>query len=309
MDTLPKVSIITVFHNRETTAKESVQSLLNQTYKNLDIYIVDDKSTDNTVSIIEEVCNNDPRVKIIQNKPNKGFTKSLIDVISGLDCKYVAIHGSGDISLPTRIEKQVEFLEAHPEAGVVTVGVANRAHDNFSDTVKEITLKDLLGKNRINHGAVLYKLDEHRKAGGYRSFFIQRQDKDLWYRMSLITKLYFIPDRLYAWTKQEVSISTETGKSLIPSLISEFATFLIKERIRDGYDSLDKYGERAGLMFNPATSNHIFLKDFQINLVRGRFGLSLKHINALIAINTSIFTLAYLYVLKGMLKFLMLFHK
>ena len=59
-------------------------------------------------------------MKVITNKENKGFVRNLIDIISNVDSKYVAIHGSGDISLPERIESQIKFLLSNPEVGIVS---------------------------------------------------------------------------------------------------------------------------------------------------------------------------------------------
>jgi len=309
MEALPKVTVLSVFHNREDTAIESVRSLMNQSYPNLEIIIVDDFSKDNTLKVIQELAASDIRLKVVANKPNKGFVASLIDVIKDLDSKYVAIHGAGDISLPARIETQVKFLEANSDVGVVSVGVVNRSYDNVSNKPKQITLKDQLKRNNLNHGATMFRLSDYHKVGGYRSYFVQRQDKDLWYRMSLITKLYFLPDKLYQWVVQTSSVSADTGKNITQSLISEFATFLIKERVVQGYDSIDKHGDRAALIFNPSTSNHIFYRDFRYNFIRMRFSLAYRHLDGLVKINTSWLTLGFLYCLKGITRFFMLFSK
>jgi len=253
-----KVAIISINFNRGTEIIDSIESILAQSYQDFHLYIVDDVSSDDTFEKASERVRGIENVTLLKNEINKGFTRSLIHTIAMLDNEYIAINGAGDISLPGRIYEQVEFLDQNPEAGVVCVGVANRAVNNVSDKIYEITTADLLRRNMINHGTAMFRLDVYRKVGGYREYFKFRQDKDLWYRMSLLTKLYFLPQKLYRWTNSTNSVSSNHGFSPLPSLMSFYATYLIKERLRSGHDSLDKYGEYAGLLFNPTyASMHI----------------------------------------------------
>ena len=104
----PLVSIITVYYNREQYIKESIQSLLEQTYKNTEIIIVDDGSNDETLNILNKFTDN--RIRIISHG-NMGFVKSIKKAIDISKGKYIAIHGSVDISHANRIERQVDFLK------------------------------------------------------------------------------------------------------------------------------------------------------------------------------------------------------
>ncbi|MFV0221280.1 glycosyltransferase [Empedobacter falsenii] len=263
-----KVTIISVFYNREGTVRESIQSLVKQSYSNLEIILIDDNSKDNTLQILKEFENEFDNVRVIHNNPNKGFTNSLISTISDLDSKYIAIHGSGDISLPDRVSTQVKFLENNPEVGVVTVGVTNRDVNNVFDKTNEITLQDLLKKNMINHGAVMFRKDKYDEAGGYRSIFRTRQDKDLWFRMSFVCKIYFIPEKLYTWVKQEESVSKNSFINPEPFLLSEYAKHLCLERIKNGYDSYEKNPTLSQLIFDPKICLPYFYKNLYYNLYK-----------------------------------------
>lgn len=267
----PKVSIISIFHNRQDTVKASVESLVNQNYSNLEIVLVDDNSDDKTLNVLEEFERSHNNVKVIHNYPNKGFTKSLIDLISEMDSKYIAIHGSGDLSLPERVSKQVDFLESNADAGVVTVGVTNREINNVFDVVNEITVKDLLKRNMINHGAVMFSRSKYLEVGGYRNVFRTRQDKDLWFRMAFVCKLYFLPDKLYTWVKQSSSISNNALVNPEPYLLSEYAKYLCLQRMNTGTDSLEEDEQFSLLMFNPATCLPYFYKNLKYNLFKRNF--------------------------------------
>ena len=307
---MAKTCVISIFHNRATTAEISVKSLLNQSLKDLKIILVDDNSTDNTLSVLKEVSKNYGNVTIIENKINLGFTNSLISAIERVkDYDYIAIHGAGDISHEDRLFVQSNFLEKNKDVGVVAVGVENRPVNNISKKEKEITTDDLLKRNCINHGTAMFRISDYAKVGGYRAFFTQRQDKDLWYRMSLVTRIYFLPNILYSWTPQLNSVSSETNKTLVPSLLSEFATFLIKQRIKLGEDSLDIYGDKAALEFIPSSANYIFIRDFRYNFLRGRFEKAKFQLNSLKKINSNLFIILIINIGVSFLIFFAKFNK
>lgn len=280
----PKVSVISVFYNREDTVEDSVKSLVEQTYCNLEIILIDDNSKDNTLSKLKVFEQEHSNVKVVQNVPNRGFTNSLIDTISQLDSKYIAIHGSGDLSLPERIEKQVDFLELHPEAGVVTVGVTNRPVNNVFNDVHEITLNDLFKRNMVNHGAVMYKRDKYLEAGGYRALFKTRQDKDLWFRMALVTKIYFLPDRLYTWVKQENSVSNNSFENPQPYLLSELAKFSIELELNEELSYLAKDEKTLLLLFSPKRCLKLFYSGLFYNLAKKRYDKVLQNIQLILLI-------------------------
>ena len=279
----PKAAIITVYYNREDHIKDSINSLVSQTYPNLDIIVIDDCSTDNTYEKLKKFDGIDPRIKIYRNQNNKGFTQTLIDTIDGLKVKYVAIHGAGDISMPTRVEEQVNYLEANQNVGVVSVDIANMEKRSFNE--KEITLKHLLKKNRIKHGSVMFQIEAYHTAGGYRSYFTTRQDKDLWYRMSLVTKIHFYPKKLYRLVDIEKSVSKTASYSGIPTALSEFSKSLIMERISTGTDALEKYGEKGALLFNPTMANGIYLKNYLLSVYKKNNSVAQNWLNILIKIN------------------------
>jgi glycosyltransferase involved in cell wall biosynthesis len=120
----PLVSIISVYYNRKNFVSASVQSLLNQSCPELEIILVDDGSTDGTLQALQSFSN--PRVRVITGT-NQGFVKALKGAIETAHGSLIAIHGSGDVSQPQRVEKQVEFLLGHPEVGVVGCYVSHAA--------------------------------------------------------------------------------------------------------------------------------------------------------------------------------------
>lgn len=115
----PNISVILPAYNAERFLKEAIDSILAQTYTNFELIVLNDGSTDRTEEII--LSYNDPRIRYVKNETNLKLIKTLnkgIDLAKG---KYIARMDADDISLPTRLEKEVKYMEEHPECGVVSV--------------------------------------------------------------------------------------------------------------------------------------------------------------------------------------------
>ena len=109
------LSIAMGAYNCGNTLSQTLDSLINQTFKDFTCYICDDGSTDNTRAVIEEYAKKDNRFVLLINEKNMGLSHSLNKCIAAADSKYIARMDGDDIALPNRFEKQIEFLEAHPE--------------------------------------------------------------------------------------------------------------------------------------------------------------------------------------------------
>ena len=112
--TIGLVSVIMSNYNTpEDYLRQSIDSILGQTYSNFEFIIVDDASTDGSLAVIESY--KDPRIRIIKNSENLGLTKSLNIALDECRGEYIARMDSDDISLPERFEKQVTFLQSNPD--------------------------------------------------------------------------------------------------------------------------------------------------------------------------------------------------
>lgn len=245
------VSIISVYYNREKVIEESINSLINQTYKNIEIIIVDDGSSDNTY---QELCKfDDKRLRIISHK-NMGFVKSMQKAISISNGEYIAVHGSGDVSYPNRIEKQIEILENDRSIGIVSSlaiktdlnNTYSRITNNKFDSRNGSYIEQLVDKSIIIHGASMYRKNIYNSVGGYREFFRFGQDRDLWLRMCTITKPYIIPEVLYTMYVLPDSVSDDFQKRITQLYFQSMSNQCIMLRIRGIEDYVDKYGFQAG---------------------------------------------------------------
>lgn len=116
----PKVSIVLPVFNAGIYLKDCLESLLNQTYKDFELIIVDDCSTDNSYQILKQYSLKYRKIRLFRNNKNKGVSETVKKAISFSRGDYLARMDADDISLPTRIEKQLNYLENNP--GTVAVG-------------------------------------------------------------------------------------------------------------------------------------------------------------------------------------------
>lgn len=114
---MPRISVLMPAYNSMTTIAAAIASILNQTYSNFELIIIDDASTDQTKRVIDQFS--DSRIKVHSNTTNLGITNSL-NVALSLACgEYIARMDADDIALPTRLELQVQHLAADPDLGIV----------------------------------------------------------------------------------------------------------------------------------------------------------------------------------------------
>lgn len=116
----PEISVVMATYNREKSLPNSIQSILNQTFKNFELIIVDDGSRDNTAKLLYNYLKKDKRIRVYRNKRNRGipYTRNkLLDLSRG---KYMAIMDSDDYSFPIRLEEQLNYMKQHPNIMVLS---------------------------------------------------------------------------------------------------------------------------------------------------------------------------------------------
>lgn len=118
----PKVSVLIPVYNRRDLISETVNSVLNQTFQNFEIIIVDNQSTDNTYQVCLDLAKTDPRIKVYQNEENIGPVKNWQRCLELAQCEYVKILFSDDLIHPNFLEKTITYL-LDPSVAFVSTGV------------------------------------------------------------------------------------------------------------------------------------------------------------------------------------------
>ena len=182
-DKNPKISVILSIYNGEYFLDKSIESILNQTYKNFELIIVNDCSTDRTEQLILDYKKKDSRIRIIKNSENIGLTKSLILGINASKTNYIFRQDVDEISYPDRFKSQINILT---KDDIVAVG-ANSLDIYASEITTEWGYikdndieKNIPIKTIFPHGSSAFKKNIYFKVGGYDQNLYTCQDFDLW---------------------------------------------------------------------------------------------------------------------------------
>lgn len=208
---MPKVSIILTSFNHAKYLREAIDSALNQTFTDFELIIWDDASIDESWGIIQSY--NDSRIKTFRNDEQRrgiyGINKAISEIAQG---EYIAIHHSDDVWLPEKLEKQITFLDTHPDVGAVFTNtlpidedsgpLQDKSHFYFSifsqeNKSRHLWLRHFFEKgNALCHPSVLIRKRCYDDCGLYRYGLAQLGDFDMWIRLCLKYEIYILPDKL-----------------------------------------------------------------------------------------------------------------
>ncbi len=259
----PVISVVMSVCNGEKYLHESIDSVLNQTYTNFEFIIINDGSNDGSLDILLKYQKKDNRILIV-NQKNIGLTRSLNRGIKLAVGEYIARQDADDISAPSRLEKQLNYIKTRPELAMVgclsntftTNGIVRKSRElKFSSAgIKQY----LASRNLLKHGAVMMRKSCLAKVGFYREFFYYSQDYDLWLRLSQYFDIGILPEHLYQYrvTPQAVSVS----RWLTQKQYADIARKLHAERLATGQDSYNNFVSSYpnGLPLRNDTANNCY---------------------------------------------------
>lgn len=186
-----RVSVIMGIYNCEKTLAESVQSILDQTFEDWDLILCDDGSTDLTYNIAAEFEKNHPgKIRLLRNETNMGLNITLNHCLSVAEGEYIARQDGDDVSLPTRLEKEVEILDSHQEY-VVTSTPNTRFDENgdwgLSKLITEPGKEDLMRGPVFAHASCMVRKNALTAVDGYSvsPWLMRVEDYHLWYKLFL----------------------------------------------------------------------------------------------------------------------------
>ena len=180
------VSVLIGVNRDDGSLKESIKSITSQTYKNLQIIIVNDGSCKNVSNIINSF--NDIRIDLIES-PKIGLTKALNLGLVNAKGHYIARHDAGDFSGKNRIAKQVSFLSNNSSIAMCGTFVSELSVDGIELGIikfpqnNDLIKKKIIRQNTFCHGSVMITKKVITSLKGYREKFYSSQDYDLWLRL------------------------------------------------------------------------------------------------------------------------------
>ena len=196
---VPAVSVLMSVHNGAPWVRDAVASVLAQTAGDLELIVIDDGSTDTTREILARA--RDPRVRV-EHQTRAGLTRALNHAVALARAPLAARLDADDLALPERLERQLTFLAAHAEVGLLGTGAREVDEGGREVAVIRPPADDgalrrmLIRRNPFVHSSVVMRRAVVERAGGYDERLPVAQDYDLWMRMSRLAGLANLPEPL-----------------------------------------------------------------------------------------------------------------
>jgi len=212
----PLISIITPNYNASEFVEETIESIINQTYKNWELIIVDDSSTDNSIVIIENCISGDDRIKLLKLNANSGPAIARNKGIEASKGEYISFLDSDDSWCSNKLKTQLNYMRKNDIALSFTSYYSvdeRKENKKLRDAKGIVTYKDLLTNNYIGCLTAMYSVSHLGKV--YFPIIKRRQDWGLWLK---ITKnginAYGIQEPLAWYTRRQSSVSSNKFKLL-----------------------------------------------------------------------------------------------
>ena len=248
----PLVTIAIPCYNHAVFVQDSIRSVINQTYKNIELIIIDDGSTDQSVNKIKEMlieCEQRFTRFEFRDRPNKGLCNTLNEALEWAQGDYFCVIASDDQMLPEKTSLQISSFKSDTVGVFGGVNIINNTNQILSSRVREYSetgFEDiLLNKHDLPASSQMFKTDILRQVGGYNPN-VKVEDWDLLLRMSKLNKkMVYIPQLLINYRKHDSNISSDN-------------TFMYTEMIKilDQYVDEPKYAQalyivKKRLLVNP----------------------------------------------------------
>lgn len=235
MSNSPKVSVITPAYNAEKYIEESVESILNQTFTDFELIVIDDCSTDKTWEIIQKYAGKDKRVVAVKNEKNLGIAGNRNKGLSLARGEYIVWQDADDISLPGRIEKQYMFLESHLDTGIVGGFLQFFSDDGTSSGVRKYHADDAdLRKRIFRYSPVAQPASMIRKrclneVGEYDLKYPPAEDIDMSFRVGMRHKFANLQEVVLKYREHPNSATFTRLKKI------ELSTMEIRRKYSKGF--------------------------------------------------------------------------
>ena len=214
---MPRISVLMpVYNTRPEHLREAMDSILAQTFTDFEFLILNDCSPN---ADVEEVVKSysDPRIVYAVNERNLGISGSrnhLIDMAKG---EYLAVMDHDDVSLPERFEKQVAFLDAHPEVGVVGTHTRNVGDGKIKPRpTEDVAIKKMLMVHcDLSHPSCMLRSSVLKKHGiRYEEIFSPAEDYSLFARLIPVTQFAILPEALFEYRAWKGNTSHKQSKKM-----------------------------------------------------------------------------------------------
>lgn len=233
MDESKKISILMGIYNCAATLAEAIDSIISQTYTNWQFIICDDGSKDNSYDIAKKYEKMDPdRFVVIKNESNIGLNSTLNRCLKIADGDYIARMDGDDVCAPTRFQKEVEFLNSHPDYAIVSTYMTTFDENGEWGCIKTLEypqVKDFpTHVPMFCHAPCMIRKEAFMDVGGYTEDkrLLRVEDYHLWYKFyAKGYKGYNIPEALYKMRDDRNALHRRTVKARFNGIYATFVGF------------------------------------------------------------------------------------
>lgn len=212
---MPEVSVLLPVYNAARYLAEAIESILEQSFSDFELLILDDGSIDRSIAIMQHYAAQDARIQL-RTRANRGLIATLNEMLDWSQGEFLARMDADDVAMPDRLQRQVAFLRQHP--AVVCVGGAFDLIDPPGRTVQSIPMPQtdaeiqsmlLIGRTIINHPCALIRRSALLQVGGYDPAMRTVEDLDLLLRLGEIGQLANLPEVVLKYRFHPQSVSAQ----------------------------------------------------------------------------------------------------
>ena len=206
-------------YNAASTIELSVSSIVAQTFTNWELVLVDNCSTDNSLTVVKNL--NDDRIRVIALDKNHGRTPALAIALENAHAEFVAILDADDISSQDRLQQQFDFLVNNKN--ILVVGSWYRNIDQQGNLINEVrtptasvdVMRRMASDNPIVNSSAMFRRQSAQSVGGYNQKYLYAQDFALWLALAKIGDLAILPKFLTDIRRVKSSLSSISSNSLV----------------------------------------------------------------------------------------------
>jgi len=260
----PLVSVVVPAYNAAAYIEEALMSVVEQTYTNLEILVIDDCSTDRTLEIVKRIAKGDSRIRILENKHNLGIGGNRDKGVKNSCGEFICWQDADDISLPNRVSLQVDFLNKHPRVGVVG-GFMTFFSEKGELTTRRYEQDDaslrrtIFRYNPVSQPASMMRRECFAKVGGYDPSYRLSEDLEMQFRIGEFYEFGNVQEVVLKYRQTQGSLTASNLRAM------EIATLSIRKKYANSsayhysfLDAMYNTAQRASMFMPPKLRMFIF---------------------------------------------------
>jgi len=215
----PLVTVQMPVYNGQEYLAETIESILNQTFRDFEFLMLDDGSTDESLNLLRSYAEKDSRIHVI-TRENRGLGETQRELAESANGEFIAQMDQDDVSMLNRLELQVDFLRKNPNVAVVggayqMIDGAGRYLTTLKQPISNTEIQALIlgGHCAIAHSGAMMRSADIKSIGGYDKNFNTATDLDLWLRLGEVGELANLSDVVFKYRLHDKSASEKVGQS------------------------------------------------------------------------------------------------